>query len=410
MPSTKTSIELEQRTRELSALLTLSEALGSLRDLSNLDNVLSSALDSILEVMRVAIGGILLLDETGETLCYRAYRGLSSQYVRQMCLRLGEGIAGKVARNGEAMLLEDISNTPDAARPKLISTEGLRAFASVPIRSESKVLGVLNIASHEPRLFSTEDVRLLETIARQLATAIENARLHEEVRRKDEIRQELLREVLSIQEEERRRIARELHDEISQSLISLNTGLEVVSSSLPPGAEKTSEMIRKTQHLSISILDEIHRVIYELRPTLLDDLGLVAATRWLLDNKLGGAGVKVDFRTIGREKRLFPQLEATLFRVIQEAATNIARHAHAKNAHIILHFKKDTVNVSVKDDGVGFDVQEAISSQQRPRGLGLLGMKERVELVNGTLTIQSSPLGGTEISFQVPLGREVSHV
>ena len=160
------------------------------------------------------------------------------------------------------------------------------------------------------------------------------------------------------------------------------------------------------QSLSISMLDEIHKLIYELRPTLLDDLGLIAATRWLTDKNLRAAGVHVNFKTVGRERRLPRQLETTFFRAIQEAVYNIARHAHARNVIISLHFRKRAIRVHIRDDGRGFDVQEAIDSKDRPRGLGLLGMKERVELISGSLNIRSQSGGGTEIVIEIPLAGE----
>ncbi len=406
----RTSYEqLEQRTKELSSLLSVSEILASQPTLANLEATLTSALDKTLEIMKVNTGGILLWDEEKQAFCYRAYRGLSQEYVEGMYCRPGEGIAGKVAQSGEAIVVEDISTNPRAIHHDLIATEGLRAFASVPLRSKDRVLGVLNITSREARQFSAQDVRLLESIGGQIATALENVRLHQEVQHKDEIRGELLREILSIQEEERRRIARELHDETSQVLASLTANLEAIASILPASAEKATAIIRKSQALSVKILDEIHRLIYELRPSLLDDLGLVAATRWLIDNNLVTIGVKVDFKTVGRVRRLPPQLEATLFRVIQEAVSNIARHAHAKNAELTLHFQKKMVAIHISDDGHGFDVEEAINAKDRPRGLGLLGMKERVELMRGTLNIHSQPdRGGTEIDVKIPLSEEDS--
>jgi two-component system sensor histidine kinase DegS len=171
----------------------------------------------------------------------------------------------------------------------------------------------------------------------------------------------------------------------------------------PAGTEKVRMRIKKSQDLSISILDEINKLIYEFRPSLLDDLGLVAAARWLAGNNLETAGIKVDFKTVGKEKRLPSQLETTLFRVIQEAVTNITRHAGAKNTSISLQFKRSMIRVSIKDDGKGFDVEEAITSRDRPRGLGLLGMKERVELAKGTLSIRSRAGYGTQISIEIPL-------
>lgn len=229
------------------------------------------------------------------------------------------------------------------------------------------------------------------------------SRLHKELQEKDEIRGELLRQIFSIQEEERKRIARELHDETSQTLAGLAANLEAIARMLPGNMEKAKAELGKVQALSIDILDEMHKLIYELRPSLLDDLGLVAAARWLAENNLGEAAIAANFNVTGRERRMSSQLESTLFRVIQEAINNIIKHARAKNVIISLDFKKYTIGVRIQDDGRGFDVQEALSAKDRPRGLGLLGMKERVELINGKLTIRSHPGGrGTEINIEIP--------
>ncbi len=399
-------LEVAEAHRSLLALNAIAIVVSQSLDL---DTVLGNALAKTLEIMKATTGGILLWDEERQMLCYRVHHGLSNEYVQGVCCRLGEGIAGRAAQTGEAILVEDISADPRAAHTGLINTEGLQAFASVPLPSQEKVVGVLNIASHGSRKFSSEDVQLLNSIAAHIAVAVENAKLHQDMQRKDEIRGELLREIFSIQEEERRRIARELHDETSQVLASLNANLEAAIDMLPHSTNKSKALLKKVQALSINILDELHKLIYELRPTLLDDLGLVAAIRWLADNNLGAAGIIVNFKTTGRVTRLDTQLETTLFRVVQEAVNNIARHANAKAADVSLYFKKNVIRVRVTDDGRGFDVKEAISSKDRPRGLGLLGMKERVELVNGTLSIRSSLSGrGTEINIEIPLNQEVS--
>ncbi len=388
-------------------LLALRTITGVVSQSLDLNTVLGNALDKTLGIMKADSGGILLLDEETQVLCYKAVRGLSSRYAREMCMRVGEGVAGRVAQTGEAILVEDLLTDPRAIRPALISAERLRAVASVPLKHKGKVLGVMNVASNEPRRFTGRDIQFLESVAGQVGIAIENARLHQEVQHQDRVRGELLREILSIQEEERRRIARELHDETSQSLASLSASLEAVIGMLPAGESEAKSRLRKTQQVSVNMLDEVHRLIYELRPTLLDDLGLVAATRWLVDNNLAKAGVKVGFKTRGVERRLPPILESTLFRVVQEAVSNIARHAGARNASVALEFQKKAMKVQVKDDGKGFDVEEAITSKERPRGLGLLGMRERIELVNGTLRIVSRPGAGTQIDIRIPLGSEV---
>ncbi len=404
------SKELELKITEAHRnLLALNTIAGVVSQSLDLDIVLSSALEKTLEIMQVTTGGILLWDEKKKLLCYRAHHGLSSSYVQNMCLRPGEGIAGQVAQTGKALLVEDISTDPRAIRPDLINAEGLRAFASVPLRAHEKVLGVLNLASEQARRFSAEDIQLLNSIASQIAIAVDNAKLHQQVQQQDKVRGELLREVFSIQEEERRRIARELHDETSQALASLAASLEATAAMLPAGAEKVRKNLKDSGKLSISILDEIHRLIYELRPSLLDDLGLVAAARWLADNNLKPAGIKVNFTSVGAERRLGQQLEATLFRAIQEAVTNIARHSGAKSARITLRFKKKSIRVTVEDNGRGFDVAEALASKERPRGLGLLGMKERIELMKGILKIDSRPGEGTKIDIEIPTVEEVKN-
>ncbi len=211
----------------------------------------------------------------------------------------------------------------------------------------------------------------------------------------------------SIREEERKKIAHDLHDDTSQVITSLTAILEAAASDLPTSANKSRVLLNKAQELAIQILDQIHKLIYQLRPTIIDDLGLAAAIRWLAESNLEVAGIKVSIKVIGREIRLTSELETTLFRVVQEVINNISRHAQANNVSINLHFKKRTVILRVRDDGCGFDVNEAITSKDRPRGLGLLGMKERIELAHGNMNIRSYLGGGTEVDIEIPLNHEV---
>ena len=398
--------DLEQRTNELTALLSVSEVLSLVPSLADLETALDQALDRTLGSTKADAVGILLWEEEIGEFRYRAYRGLSAEFTLAMSCRPGEGIVGEVARTGVSVQVADATKDPRTLHVDLVAAEGLKGFACVPLRSKRGVLGVLNVASHEERLFSAHDMRLLESIGGQIATALENVQLNLEIQRKDEMRRELLREVLAMQEEDRRRIARELHDEASQVIASLTANLEAIVSVLPAagGSEKAVILARKTQALSVKILDEIHRLIYELRPSLLDDMGLVSAARWLAENNLEANGVGVEFRTVGRARRLLPEIEVAMFRVIQEAMNNIVRHANARNAKIVLYFRKKSLGIHVSDNGTGFDVQEAINTRDRPRGLGLLGMRERVELVKGTLKMKSQPGGGgTVVEVRIPI-------
>ncbi len=210
----------------------------------------------------------------------------------------------------------------------------------------------------------------------------------------------------SIREEERKKIAHDLHDDTSQVITSLTAILEAAASNLPASAKSSRVLLKKSQGLAIQILDQIHKLIYQLRPTIIDDLGLVSAIRWLAENNLEVSGIKVGLKVIGQETRLTPELEITLFRVVQEVVSNISRHAQANQVTISLHFKKRAVRLRVRDNGCGFDVNEAITSQDRPRGLGLLGMKERIEFAHGTMNIRSRLGGGTGINIEIPLNGE----
>ncbi|MFQ5875114.1 MAG: GAF domain-containing protein [Dehalococcoidia bacterium] len=390
-------------------LLALNAIAGTVAQSLDLDTILNSAFDKVLELMKASTGGILLLDEESQTLCYRIHRGLSEEFVHGVAsLRLGEGIAGRVAQSGEAIYVEDISQDPRLTRPVVI-TEGLRAFASVPLQSKNRVMGVMNIASHTQRQFTAGDIRLLNIIGNQIAIAIENAGLYQEVQRKEAARGELLREVISIQEEERKRISRGLHDETSQALTSLAVGLEAALAALPPGANGVKAKLREMQSLAINTLDEIHRVIYELRPTLLDDLGLIAAVKWYAEGHLEAAGIKMYLETAGQERTLPPHVETAVFRIVQEAITNIVRHAGAESTSISLEFRERSIGVYIEDDGIGFDLDEVMSSADRRRELGLLGMKERVELLGGSLSLRSRPGLGTQVAVEIPLEREGAH-
>ncbi|MBE0480010.1 MAG: GAF domain-containing protein [Dehalococcoidia bacterium] len=395
--------KIEQWTAEASENLLALNAIASCVSQSlDLDEILNSALDKVLDLMQGDTGGILLLDPESQTLSYRVYRGLSPEFVRGVAgLKVGEGIAGTAAQQGEPIYVEDISVDSRVTRSVVVA-EGLRAFASVPLISKGKVLGVMNIAGHNVRHFSSADVQLLNSISNQIAVAIENARLYQELQRKEEMRRELLHLVISAQEEERRRIARGLHDEISQALTSFAVNLETIAASLPADTGTFKEKLKTQQRLVLKTLDEIHKVIWELRPTLLDDLGLVAAVEWLGETHLEPAGVKSHLETAGLERRLPTRVETELFRIIQEAMTNIVRHASAESANISLEYEEEAVTAHIEDDGIGFNVEENTRATRNGHGLGLLSMKERAELLGGALSIQSQAGQGTQIKIRIP--------
>ncbi len=224
--------------------------------------------------------------------------------------------------------------------------------------------------------------------------------LYQELQKKEEMRGILLKKVITAQEEERKRIARELHDETSQALTTLLLAIETGLSSAPAEAK---ERLSRMKAMAGRTLDSIHRLIFDLRPSVLDDLGLPAALRWSAETHLEPLGIDLTFDVIGTERRLPPEIETTLFRIGQEVVANIVRHAEAESVGITVAFNEQVVGLDIVDDGKGFDPEAMDRSFEGPRGLGLLGIKERVALLDGTVSIQSAPGKGTRVSVEVPV-------
>lgn len=237
----------------------------------------------------------------------------------------------------------------------------------------------------------------------------ENARLWEELKNKEEMRIRLLDKVITAQEEERKRIARELHDQTSQSLTSLILGIKALENveNMDLLKEKTEEL----RALTGKTLEEIHDLALDLRPSVLDDLGLEAAVQRFIKDYSKKYGIEVDIHTNGiNNLRLPPQVETTLYRIVQEAMTNIVKHALAKYVAVIMERRNNTLVLIIEDDGKGFDIKEVLEAPLQEKRLGLFGMEERVSLLGGNLTIESEIGFGTTLYVNVPLGEGESDV
>ena len=395
--------ESEERYHELLALSRVSAALSGLWDL---DAILRVALDNVLNIMNGAVGGILILDEQTHTLSYRVHQGLSDRFVAETHLALGEGIAGTVAQTGKAIMLEDFSADPRTAKADIVSDEGLKALISVPLRAKDKVLGVINVTSKMSHIFTITDMHLLHSIGDQLGVAIEQARLNERLRKARERLRRLARQNLVAEEEERRRIARELHDETSQSLSGLALQLQALVS-LAEMSENYDpdfiERLKKVQALTVQVHTEVSRLIADLRPALLDTLGLIPAVRQYAESTLSHRNISVSVQVKGKERRLSSEYETGLFRFIQGAVGNIAQHSNASNAFINFEYRDNELVICIKDDGQGFIVAEITDVEESGRGRGLFSMRERVGFLGGSSWIESEPDKGTTVWARVPI-------
>jgi len=211
----------------------------------------------------------------------------------------------------------------------------------------------------------------------------------------------LLQRLVSAQEEERRRIARELHDEAGQSLTMIMMDLGRAIDALPIQEEEAKKKLEQTRSLAAQTLTEVRKLIYDLRPEVLDQLGLIPALRSYTKNRLEVENIKTRLRFTGLNDRLPPEIEVTLFRVIQEAVTNIIRHSKASMVDVEVNGTEQSVAATIADDGQGFDVEAALAD---PESWGLRGIRERISIVGGDLSKQSGPGKGTQVQFRIRLG------
>jgi len=398
--------ELQRQTEKLSTLNTLAVTVGQSLDL---DEVLRSALDEVLELTRLGAGWISLRDEHGAKSRIVASRGLPERAaLAHAHCAWNQSVCASVFESGRPQVFHDGQPHPCPAAGYL-QKDGLVFRACVPLKSKDLVLGVMSLAggaSSDMWMFTEDSLDMLTAIGRQIGIAVENASLYEELRQKEVLRRQLLERSITLQEEERKRIARELHDQTGQRLTSIIMTLgvleEVVST---PEARAHVHDLRNTV---AQILKEVRDLALHLRPAVLDDLGLLAALRHYLKGYQNRFRLLVDFHVLGLDgKRLPPEVETALFRIAQEALTNVARHAQAHSVTVLLEDRGASAMLIVEDDGRGFDVARVMDSRPHEGNLGLYGMRERASLLGGTLTVESTPGRGTTVFVRIPLeGRE----
>lgn len=356
-----------------------------------------------------------LLNEIGESLSHTLdveerlpavlRRLLSSLPLRAAWLCLEPESAG-----GDLLVITEVADSRTAAPTGLARdlheqlaatlepvTEGDRTVA-VPLLTEAGVQGSLGVTQAEPEPLSDETLELLMTAAHQVSVAVENARLY---RQRQESMQSYVRRITEAQEEERLRIARDLHDDTAQELVGLVRRLEQLRSA---GDATISRPVDELLEKARATLHSVRRYSRDLRPSVLDDLGLLAALEMVVegvDGRLaGGARLQVG----GEPRRLPAPVELALFRIAQEALRNVEKHAEATSVTVELDFREEAVRLGVSDDGRGFAVPRNVSDLARMGKLGLLGMKERAELVGGSFELSSSRGRGTNLAVTVAMG------
>jgi len=369
----------------------------------DLDEILDKALSRVLEVTRLeAKGGIFLLDSEEQKLHLRNHQGLSPEFAQQEAeIAVGECLCGLVAKSGKVILTDQsFEHAQHTSRCKELEPH---SHIIVPLKSRDRVLGVMFLYLRGMYQPSVTDRRLFDSIGSQIGVAIENARLYENMRF-------YVSQITRAQEDERKRIARELHDDTAQALITLSRRLDdlatsreqISASSVEPLSESTTGRLEELHNLIDSILQGVRRFSRDLRPSVLDDLGLLPALEGLMSD-VTEDGIEAELKISGDKRRLPPETELALFRIVQEALSNVRRHSQASQVATEVEFGEGRVKISVDDNGQGFELPDRTGDLAATGKLGLIGMHERARLLGGTLLIQSETGEGTTVIVDAPV-------
>ena len=390
--------EREKRLRQkaVSRLRAINAVAAIVTESLELKQILNSALDKVLEVMALEAGLIFFLDRQSQELILAAYRGVSKESAAGVDrLKLGEGFCGRVAQSGEPMVVQDSSRDSRLTR-LAVQEEGLRAQIIVPLKSKGEVQGVLALSTRSSRQFPPEEQELIIAIGNQIGVAIENARLYENMHF-------YARQITRAQEDERKRIARELHDDTIQALVALSRRLDALSTFSEQLPQPTMRHFKQLRELTTSALRNVRRFIKDMRPPALDHLGLVPAVEGLTSDLAEKEGIEIRLTVEGEKRRLTPEEELVLFRIAQESLNNARRHSQASQVVIKMEFYPDGVRMTIHDNGQGFKVPEKTGDMVATGKLGLIGMYERARLLGGTLLVESEPGKGTTVIADVPI-------
>lgn len=407
----KLNEELRLKTQELSVLLEVSNLLALPVDPHRQTQ---NALQYIVNSLMFPDAGVLLLNDRqsdnpaidatvgfdGDATAEENSAYAAAQLLGERCMQEGKSIC-------RHMDGQEIAFDPQEAR-EWASCRGAITpvvMLGLPLTTQKGIIGALVLAQTEKpgeRPLSVNEFNLALGISQQLGLSIENAKLHQEAQRHEKVLAKLLHQLVGAQEAERKRIARELHDATGQSLTAIGLGLRGAESLIAENPAQALSHIQQLKRYGAAALGELRRIIANLRPSQLDDLGLDAALHWYVDQFRQQYGLSVRLEVRYSEASLPPDSETAVFRITQEALTNVAKHANAESVVVRLTEYESYIELSVVDDGRGFYPSRVLQESEQRDGWGLLGIQERAQLLGGKCHIESSPGQGTRVQVIIP--------
>lgn len=389
--------EIRRQAARAEAMLRMAERINTQLDLNSL---LSVVCQETARVLNVSAAGIMLYDTRRERFDHAADCGLKPAFLEGFKPIPRELYEQYRQYFGSPIVIPEVQEVDDFPNAELCAEQDVSTVVIAGMYSEGRLIGILNVYSvGESQSFLEDDLILLQTFASQAAVGITKARLFEQVRAGRQRLQTLSKRLVEVQEEERRYLASELHDQIGSVL----TGLQFyLGAGKNLSREELLADMAEAHSMVTNLMEQVRELSLNLRPAMLDDLGLLPTLLWYFDRYTVQTGVRVDFTHSGIEERFSPELETAAYRIVQEALTNVARHSGADQ--VVVNIKADghTLKVHLEDQGRGFDPARVMADK---RSFGLVGMRERASFTNGQLEIQSIPEKGTTLIALFPVDR-----
>lgn len=388
----------------IAALTVLHEIARSLTLELNLERLLHKILSQAVEVMNASAGSLFLLDEETDELVFAVIEGGGGERLKGMRLAPHTGIAGWVATHQKPLIVDDV-NKDDRYYQSIARTFDfkLTSVLCVPMITRSKLIGVLQVLQSLPgHYFSSLDQQLLTTFANQAAVAIENARLYQSLREERD-------RLVVLEDEVRKRLARDLHDGPTQLLASIIMSLNFSKELMHRAPQLAQEELEQAAIVADRALNQLRSFLFDLRPVILETQGLVPALELYTERLTEADTLNIVLTVEGEFERFSPKAEVTIFAIVQEAINNAKKYAQASRIDLILRpdLEQDRLTVTIKDDGVGFDVRAVQQGYDRQGSLGMISMQERTNILNGHLEIRSQAGQGTEVILTLPLSENL---
>ncbi len=392
----KTQIaRLEQR---IAALEALQQVATTVTSELRLDRLLALILSSAVDVMKADAGSLLLHDPATDELVFEVVQGGSGKTLRHKRIRADQGLAGWVFTQRKPTIVHD-AEADERHLTKFDENSRFHtsSLIAAPLVHKNTAIGVIEILNKKSgEHFSAYDQELLMAFASQSAVVIEEARLYQQVVAERD-------RILAVEDQVRRELARELHDGPSQILASMIMGLKFFRQLMLREPERMNQELGELERQANLALHQVRDMLFDLRPVALETQGLAAALQVYVERQ--GESRNLDFHldTHSFSSRFAPKVEAAVFSIVQEAVGNAEKHAQAKNIWISLRPVEETVVITVQDDGRGFDLAQVEEAYAQRGNLGLLNMKERAEIANAKLAIESKPGKGTTVTLTLGL-------